>query len=144
TFDTEGTVADGTAPEDVAARLRDTGADVIGVNCGDGPQLSLAMAQRMRRPGLPIWVQPNAGLPRHVDGRLLYMATPEYFDVYARRMFQAGAHIVGGCCGTTPEHVRWMAKSARMMRHGEVTVESGRTPEIQGVSHGEEPMPLAE
>ncbi len=144
TFDTDGTVADGSGPEDVALRLRDAGADVIGVNCGDGPQLSLAMAERMRRAGLPIWVQPNAGLPRTVDGRLLYMATPEYFDVFARRMIQAGVKIVGGCCGTTPEHVRWMAKSARMMRGGDITVESSRTPEVQGTQHGEEPVPLAE
>ena len=61
--------------------------------------------------GFPLCVQPNAGLPRTVDGRLLYMATPEYFDVFARRTIQLGATMIGGCCGTTPEHVRWMAKS---------------------------------
>ncbi|NUP07275.1 MAG: bifunctional homocysteine S-methyltransferase/methylenetetrahydrofolate reductase [Polyangiaceae bacterium] len=115
TFDSEGTVADGTPPEEVASILRDFGPDIIGVNCGDGPQLSLTMAERMRRAGLPLYVQPNAGLPRSVDGRLLYMATPEYFDVFARRMIQAGARIVGGCCGTTPEHIRWMARSVRML-----------------------------
>ncbi len=145
TFDSGGTVADGTQPEQVANILRDFGADVIGVNCGDGPQLSLAMAERMRGPGLPLYVQPNAGLPRNIDGRLLYMATPEYFDVFTRRMIQAGARVVGGCCGTTPEHIRWMAKSARML--------GGRTEEehvedpisIQPVTHqGEEPTPLAE
>jgi len=144
TFDSEGTVADGTPPEEVAARLRDVGADVIGVNCGDGPQLALAMIERMRHVGLPLFAQPNAGLPRNVDGRLLYMSTPEYFDVYARRMIQAGAKIVGGCCGTTPEHIRWMAKSARMMRGGEIAVEPARAYAIQGVQHGEAPTPLAE
>ena len=65
---------------------------------------------------LPLCVQPNAGLPRTVDGRLLYMATPEYFDVFARRMIQLGATMIGGCCGTTPEHVRWMAKSGAHAR----------------------------
>src|SRR3984893_17519034 len=90
----------------------------MGVNHGDGPQLALAMAERMREVDLPLCVQPNAGLPRTVDGRQLYMATPEYFDVFARRMIQAGARMVGGCCGTTPEHVRWMAKSARMLGGG--------------------------
>src|SRR5262249_38725981 len=90
TFDSTGTVADGSSPDHVAKRLRDLGVDVIGVNCGDGPQLSLSMAERMRI-GLPLSVQPNAGLPRTVDGRLLYMATPEYFDVFARRTIQAGA-----------------------------------------------------
>ena len=114
-FDPTETVADGSTPEHVASTLRDWGADAIGVNCGDGPQLALAIAERMRGAGLPLCVQPNAGLPRTVDGRLLYMATPEYFDVFARRTIQIGATMIGGCCGTTPEHVRWMAKSARML-----------------------------
>ena len=115
TFDATETVADGSPPEKVAEVLRGMGVDLIGVNCGDGPQLSLAMAERMRGAGLPLCVQPNAGLPRNVDGRLLYMATPEYFDVFARRMLQIGAQMIGGCCGTTPEHVRWMANSVRML-----------------------------
>ena len=114
-FDPTETVADGSTPEHVAAMLRDWGADGIGVNCSDGPQLALAIAERMRVAGLPLCVQPNAGLPRTVDGRLLYMATPEYFDVFARRTIQIGATMIGGCCGTTPEHVRWIAKSGRML-----------------------------
>ena len=144
TFDTEGCVADGTQPEDVAKILRDFGPDLIGVNCGDGPQLSLAMAERMRGVGLPLYVQPNAGLPRSIDGRLLYMATPEYFDVFARRMIQAGARVIGGCCGTTPDHIRWMAKSARMLSGGEHEVISARPPAVHETSHGVEPTPLAE
>jgi len=75
-FNPSETVADGSTPEQVATTLRDWGADVIGVNCGDGPQLALAIAERMRGAGMPLCVQPNAGLPRTVDGRLLYMATP--------------------------------------------------------------------
>src|SRR5207253_2415950 len=114
-FDPSETVADGSGPEHVATTLRDWGADGLGVNCGDGPQIALAIAERMRVVDLPLCVQPNAGLPRTVDGRLLYMATPEYFDVFARRTIQIGATMVGGCCGTTPEHVRWMAKSGRML-----------------------------
>ncbi|MFO0554833.1 MAG: bifunctional homocysteine S-methyltransferase/methylenetetrahydrofolate reductase [Polyangiaceae bacterium] len=146
TFDSEGTVADGSPPEDVAERLRDFGADVIGVNCGDGPQLSLAMSERMRDAGRPLYVQPNAGLPRNVDGRLLYMATPEYFDVFARRIIQVGARVVGGCCGTTPEHVRWMARSVRMLASTHPD-ESG-TARIHEVKsnhpHAVEPVPVAE
>ena len=122
-FDSAGTVADGSTPEQVASTLRDWGADAVGVNCGDGPQLALAIAERLRGAGLPLAVQPNAGLPRNVDGRLLYMATPEYFDVFLRRTVQLGATMIGGCCGTTPEHIRWMAKSARML--GDHHVESG-------------------
>ncbi len=114
-FDPSETVADGSTPEHVATSLRDWGADGIGVNCGDGPQIALTIAERMRVIGLPLCVQPNAGLPRTVDGRLLYMATPEYFDVFARRTIQIGATMIGGCCGTTPDHVRWMAKSSRML-----------------------------
>jgi homocysteine S-methyltransferase len=144
TFDSEGTVADGTPPEEVAKILRDFGPEIIGVNCGDGPQLSLSMAERMRGVGLPLYVQPNAGLPRTIDGRLLYMATPEYFDVFARRMIQVGARVIGGCCGTTPEHVRWMAKSARMLSGGEVDVTSARTYEVREAPQGVEPTPLAE
>ena len=127
----------------MAKALRDWGADMIGVNCGDGPQLSLAMAERMRLVGLPLCVQPNAGLPRTVDGRLLYMATPEYFDVFARRMIQAGAAMIGGCCGTTPEHVRWMAKSARMLA-GAAPATSARHVPTAEIFVGAEPTPLAE
>ena len=143
-FNPSETVADGSTPEQVAATLREWGADAIGVNCGDGPQLALAIAERMRGAGLPLCVQPNAGLPRSVDGRLLYMATPEYFDVFARRTVQLGATMIGGCCGTTPDHVRWMAKSGRML--------SDRGPEVvrtAQVAPAEvvpviEPVPLAQ
>jgi homocysteine S-methyltransferase len=144
TFDAGGTVADGTDPEHVAKELRDLGVDVLGVNCGDGPQLSLAMAERMRGAGLPLCVQPNAGLPRTVDGRLLYMATPEYFDVFARRTIQVGAAMIGGCCGTTPEHVRWMAKSARMLGGGAAPAHSARPVPTAEIYSGAEPVPLAE
>ena len=142
-FDPSETVADGSTPELVAATLRTWGADAIGVNCGDGPQLAVAITERMRGAGLPLCVQPNAGLPRTVDGRLLYMATPEYFDVFARRTIQIGATMIGGCCGTTPDHVRWMAKSGRMLgdRRSEVVRASAvTTPEAVTVV---EPIPLA-
>jgi homocysteine S-methyltransferase len=97
----------------------------------------------MRGAGLPLCVQPNAGLPRTVDGRLLYMATPEYFDVFLRRTIQIGATMIGGCCGTTPEHVRWMAKSARML--GDRRAEVGRAAPVATVQAALvlEPMPLA-
>ncbi|AUX48384.1 homocysteine S-methyltransferase [Sorangium cellulosum] len=147
TFDTNGAVADGSEPERVAQTLRDWGISLLGVNCGDGPQLSLAMAERMAAAGLPLCVQPNAGLPRTVDGRLLYMATPEYFDVFARRMIQAGATMIGGCCGTTPEHVKWIAKSARMLRGTAARddVWPAARPRISiDTPAGIEPTPLAE
>ncbi|WP_050435621.1 bifunctional homocysteine S-methyltransferase/methylenetetrahydrofolate reductase [Chondromyces crocatus] len=142
TFDASGTVADGTPPERVASLLRDWGVDTLGVNCGDGPQLSLSMAERMRGVDLPLCAQPNAGLPRTVDGRLLYMATPEYFDVFTRRIIQAGARMVGGCCGTTPEHIRWMVKSARMLGGGVSPVVATRPQAVPLEVHGLDPVPL--
>lgn len=145
TYDESGTVADGSQPEKVAERLRGMGVDAMGVNHGDGPQLALVMAERMMHEvDLPLCVQPNAGLPRTVDGRQLYMATPEYFDVFARRMIQAGARMVGGCCGTTPEHVRWMAKSARMLGGGATREVVARTTVVSDRPVGIEPIPLAE
>jgi methionine synthase / methylenetetrahydrofolate reductase(NADPH) len=143
TFDEGGTVADGTGPEKVAERLLRMKVDAMGINHGDGPQLALSMAERMHV-DLPFCVQPNAGLPRTVDGRQLYMATPEYFDVFARRIIQAGARMVGGCCGTTPEHVRWMAKSARMLGGGARPTPTARQVALSERPVGMEPTPLAE
>ena len=143
-FDPSETVADGSGPEHVATTLRDWGADALGVNCGDGPQIALVIAEHMRVAGLPLCVQPNAGLPRTVDGRLLYMATPEYFDVFARRTIQIGATMVGGCCGTTPEHVRWMAKSSRMLGDQRTDVSRTRSMKAAEPVTVLEPTPLAE
>jgi homocysteine S-methyltransferase len=145
TFEENGTAADGSSPERVADRVRGMGVEAIGINHGDGPQLALAMAERMLAAvDLPLCVQPNAGLPRTVDGRQLYMATPEYFDAFARRIIQAGARMVGGCCGTTPEHVRWMAKSARMLGGGRATPAVEARPPASVAPVGVEPAPLGE
>ncbi len=114
-FDAFGTMADGSLPEDLAKLLVAEGADIIGVNCADGPAGVYEMATRMLGAGVPVIAQPNAGLPHRVEGRFAYMATPEYFLVYARRMLKAGIKGVGGCCGTTPEHIRQMAASAKML-----------------------------
>ncbi len=118
-FDSFGTMADGTGPEDMAQKLAQWGADAIGVNCADGPAGVYESATKMFGPGLPVIAQPNAGLPRRVEGRFAYMATPDYFLVFARRMLKAGVRGIGGCCGTTPEHVRQMAAAARMVGAGD-------------------------
>ncbi|MCB9707784.1 MAG: bifunctional homocysteine S-methyltransferase/methylenetetrahydrofolate reductase [Myxococcales bacterium] len=114
-FDAFGTMADGTGPEVMASKLISWGADAIGVNCSDGPLGVYEMVVRMLAAGVPVLAQPNAGLPRRVEGRFAYMATPEYFLVYARRLYKAGVSAVGGCCGTTPEHIRKIAAAARML-----------------------------
>jgi methionine synthase I (cobalamin-dependent) len=113
-FDPFGTMADGTGPEQMAQKLAAWGAAAIGVNCADGPAGVYEMVTRMRGVDLPIVAKPNAGLPHRVDGRFAYMATPEYFQLYARRLYKAGVKAVGGCCGTTAEHVRKIKAAARM------------------------------
>lgn len=117
-FDEAGTTADGSGPEAIARRLAELGADAIGVNCADGPAGVYEMVTRMLEPGLPTVAIPNAGMPQQVEGRLAYMATPEYFQVFARRLFKAGVAAVGGCCGTTPAHIEKVAAAARMVSGG--------------------------
>ncbi len=132
-FDAFGTMADGTPPEAMADKLARWGVDAIGVNCGDGPAGVYEMLERMRGVGLPLVAMPNAGVPRRVEGRFLYMANPEYFGVYARRLIRLGVRMVGGCCGSTPEHIRRVAAAARMHAHenspGQVPTVLGDEPE---------------
>jgi methionine synthase I (cobalamin-dependent)/5,10-methylenetetrahydrofolate reductase len=107
TVGTDGKTHYGTDPETFGPRLSAMGADVIGVNCSVGPHGVLEAIEKLSRvTSCPLSAQPNAGLPREVGDRKIYMASPEYMASYARRMVEAGARIVGGCCGTTPEHIR--------------------------------------
>jgi homocysteine S-methyltransferase len=107
TIGTDGFTAYGTAPETFAAQLDEWGADVVGVNCSVGPAGILEAVERMAKAtDRPISAQPNAGLPKDVGDRKIYLASPEYVASYARRMIEAGARFVGGCCGTTPEHIK--------------------------------------
>jgi methionine synthase / methylenetetrahydrofolate reductase(NADPH) len=103
----DGTTSYGTDVETIATRLTELGADVIGLNCSVGPAAMLDALERMvERTDRPVSAQPNAGLPRAVDDRKIYLASPDYMGSYARRLIQAGARFVGGCCGTTPDHIR--------------------------------------
>ena len=110
----EGTVSDGTAPDDLAREMQQWGASVVGANC-NGPDLVFELVEKMVATGIPVCAMPNAGRPRKIEDRLIYFATPENFGVYARRMFKAGVKIVGGCCGTNPDHVARIASAARMV-----------------------------
>ncbi len=110
----------GDSPESVARALISSGADVIGVNCSGGPAQLLRILKHMRQvtstPGEKgkrpyLWVKPNAGWPQQVGGRIMYPADPEYFGDYALAFCEAGANIVGGCCGTTPGHIEAMHKA---------------------------------
>src|SRR5918999_37832 len=103
----DGNTSYGTSVEAIATRLTELGADVIGLNCSVGPAAMLDAIERMvAQTDRPVSAQPNAGLPRAVDDRSIYLASPEYMGSYARRMIQAGARFIGGCCGTTPDHIR--------------------------------------
>ncbi|HEY3819764.1 MAG TPA: bifunctional homocysteine S-methyltransferase/methylenetetrahydrofolate reductase [Polyangiaceae bacterium] len=113
-LDESGRMADGTDAEEIARLSREWGASVVGVNCSDGPMAVLAAVEKIVPLGLPVLAAPNAGLPRRVDERMVYVSTPEYFGVYARRMIRVGVHLVGGCCGTTPDHIKRIAAAARM------------------------------
>jgi homocysteine S-methyltransferase len=124
-FDPFGTMADGTGPEEMARKISAWGASALGVNCADGPAGVYEMVTRMFGVGLPVVAQPNAGLPHRVDGRFAYMASPDYFQLYARRLYKAGAKAVGGCCGTTPEHIRKIKAAARMAGAGSAEESGG-------------------
>ena len=100
----------GISAEDAALRLVAAGADLVGANCGAGPLELLATLKRIAAvTELPLSAYPNSGFPEYVDGRYIYRTTPDYFAGMAREMVAAGAALVGGCCGTTPEHVRQLA-----------------------------------
>ncbi len=103
----DGRTSYGTSPEAVASEVVHWGADVIGLNCSVGPAVMLDALERMAQvTDQPLSAQPNAGLPRAVGDRKIYLASPEYMAQYARRMIDAGARFVGGCCGTSPDHIR--------------------------------------
>src|SRR5512141_1537141 len=107
TVGTDGKTHYGTDPSVFGPEIQAMGADVIGVNCSVGPHGVLEAVEKLARVvSVPISAQPNAGLPREVGDRKIYMASPEYMASYARRMVEAGARFVGGCCGTTPDHIR--------------------------------------
>jgi methionine synthase / methylenetetrahydrofolate reductase(NADPH) len=114
TIMTDGNTTFGTTPEVFTARLDEWGADVIGLNCGVGPAIILTALEKMRAvTKKKLAAQPNAGLPRDVQGRQFYMCSPEYMSKFAKRFIQAGARFIGGCCGTTPAHIKLISDAVR-------------------------------
>jgi homocysteine S-methyltransferase len=114
TIDEDGNCLDGSTPESFTPRIESWGADVIGCNCSVGPVAMLDVIERVRAlTSLPLAAQPNAGMPRSVEGRNIYLCSPEYMASYARKFVAAGVRLVGGCCGTTPDHIRVMKSALR-------------------------------
>ena len=101
--------------EDITCRLQESQATVIGLNCTVGPKPMLDFVEVMiRLSDKPICVMPNAGRPQYTDGRMIYLSTPEYFAIYTKRFIEKGVRMLGGCCGTTPEHISRMANALAM------------------------------
>jgi len=114
TIQMDGNTLFGATPEVFTKRLDEWGADIIGLNCGVGPAIVLSAIEKMRPlTTKKLSAQPNAGLPRDVGGRQIYMCSPEYMAEYSRRIVQAGAKFVGGCCGSTPAHIKMIADAIR-------------------------------
>jgi len=135
TVDEEANCLDGSTPEVFAPRLEEWGADVIGCNCSVGPVSMLDAMERVRAATTkPLSAQPNAGIPRSVEGRNIYLCSPEYMASYARKFVAAGVRLVGGCCGTTPEHIRVMKSGLRVtqarVRNSEPQVKSHAAPPV--------------
>jgi methionine synthase / methylenetetrahydrofolate reductase(NADPH) len=116
TVDEDGNCLDGASAETAATKLTAWGADAIGCNCSAGPATVLSVIERMRPlTSLPLAAMPNAGIPRAVEGRTIYLTSPEYMASFTRKLVKAGASIVGGCCGTTPSYTRAMRSALRAM-----------------------------
>jgi len=123
TVQNDGNTSYGTSPELFTKRLDEWGADVIGLNCSVGPHTMLEAIEKMREvTRRKLSAQPNNGLPRQVEGRMFYMASPEYMAKYAKRMIQAGINFIGGCCGTTPEHIKQICNAVAALSPGRTTL----------------------
>ena len=132
TIDEDGNCLDGSSPEHYGPQIEAWGADVVGCNCSVGPVAMLDALERVRAvTTAPLSAQPNAGMPRSVEGRNIYLCSPEYMAEYARRFVDVGVRLVGGCCGTTPDHIHVMKTFLRSV--------PGRTP-----THKANPSPKAE
>jgi homocysteine S-methyltransferase len=128
TVNPDGNCLDGTTPEEAARMLEHWGANAVGVNCSEGPAGVLAAIERMRpATKLPLAAMPNAGAPKAVDGRHIYLTSPEYMASFARKFVKAGARFVGGCCGTTPQHTRAMRGALRALEAQETGVEEAKS-----------------
>lgn len=139
----DGRTSYGADAAQVARALTDLGADVVGLNCSVGPAVMLDAIETMAQAtSLPLVAQPNAGLPRTVGDRKMYLASPEYMAQYALRMIDAGVRFVGGCCGTTPDHVRKLRAAVASTQPRHATVRVPDAPRAERASAQQVRVPL--
>jgi len=143
TIDDFGNMPDGTETEVFTGRLNEWPVDVIGLNCSAGPKVMLETIEKMApRTAKPLVAMPNSGHPASIEGRKIYLGSPEYMSQYARRFIWAGVRIIGGCCGTTPEHIRLIRAEARSLQPGMAKLPAA-VEEPSSRPHALEPVPLA-
>lgn len=142
TVDEEANCLDGSSPESAATRLAEWGADAIGCNCSVGPATVLTAIERMAAvTDVPLAAMPNAGMPRAIEGRNIYLCSPEYMASFGRKFLKAGVQFIGGCCGTTPNHIRAMKSAFRAVDAQKVSVTgTSKEPIVSATT----PAPLAE
>ena len=127
TYNEDGRTLYGTNPETAVIVLQSLGADAVGINCSTGPEEMIPLVERMKKyANIPILAKPNAGMPELIDGETIYAMTPEQFAGYGRRLVDAGAGIIGGCCGTTKDHISALARTVRLLDVPEVSKEKRR------------------
>jgi methionine synthase / methylenetetrahydrofolate reductase(NADPH) len=143
TIDDFGNLPGGASPETFTPEMNSWPADVIGVNCSVGPKTTLEAIERMAPlAAKPLSAMPNAGLPTRVEGRNIYLSSPEYMAQYARRLLAVGVKIIGGCCGTTPDHIRQIRSETRSVQPHAVRVSViEQPPEVQ--AQALPPLPMA-
>jgi len=137
----------GESPEAAARKLAELDVDMLGVNCSEGPEqvLRLIMTMKPHAGGIPLVAQPNAGGPQRLGGRIMFSATPEYFGEYATAFVAAGVRLVGGCCGTQPQHIRAMAQAlAAPARPLDIEVEERSAEPAEVRAPAEQPTGLAQ
>jgi methionine synthase I (cobalamin-dependent)/5,10-methylenetetrahydrofolate reductase len=136
TVEDDGRMRDGTSTEVFTRSLNEWPVDVIGVNCSAGPKVALDTIEKMVVfTTKPLSAMPNAGLPANVEGRNIYLCSPEYMAQYARRFLQFGVRVIGGCCGTTPEHIKTISSEVRSLQPVQ-----HRTAAVEIVEEGKPPV----
>jgi methionine synthase / methylenetetrahydrofolate reductase(NADPH) len=145
TTEEDGNSLDGTPPEQFGPALAARGADVVGVNCSVGPAPMLETIERLSAVcEVPLSAQPNAGKPRDIEGRNIYLCSPEYMASYARRFIASGVRLVGGCCGTTPEHIRQIALAVKQLAPDVAASAAAASVVTVETPHAQRPVPREE